>query len=160
MGHEVIIYGVIESVMHFNNLLVQQENNRSVLGNLPATDEWPWLTRSMFTVPESYPRGIYHTPVIHFGLSMKDDAPAPLASTVDGRPEWPMRDRECVDGWIARFEALLRKLYWIGANVHISTEFETPRVLYYTATTAAINKMIADDPQPIQEWDFRIAFVP
>lgn len=98
MGHEVIIYGAIECAWHFDQMQLQQSHNKSVLGNLPTTDEWPWLTRSMFTLPDCYPQGIYQTPVIHFGLSMKDGVPRDSCTIESSEPVWPMRERECVDG--------------------------------------------------------------
>jgi hypothetical protein len=75
MGHQVIIYGMIECPAAGDHLRPLKKHNETVISGLPAEDQWPWLTRSMFALPGNWPQGTYLEQIIHFGLSMKDDPP-------------------------------------------------------------------------------------
>ena len=164
MGHQVIIYGMVEGAslggQGSRGFRVQQAHNESVIDNLPTDDNWPWLTRAMFALPGSNPLGTYREQIIHFGLSIKDRPPISPNSAYDPEHGWPKADRKCVYGWIEKFEHLLRKLFWYGADVHVSTEFEPDRVFCYTPTKAAFDKMISENPQPIDEWELSITNIP
>ena len=157
MGHQVIIYGMIEGVSFsekHKHLL--PDHNENVINELPSDDSWPHLTRSMFALPEKGAQGRYQAQIIHFGLSMKDEPPLSPSAAYDPQHGWPKKDRQSVYGWLAKFENVLRRLYWYGANVHATTDFEPDRVFYYTPTEAAVEKMIADDSQTINEWELKI----
>ncbi len=160
MGHQVVIYGMIEGPAAGDRSRALKEHNETAIERLPAEDEWPWLTRSMFALPGGWPQGTYREQIIHFGLSMKDDPPLCPRSEYDPAKGWPRTDRQCVYGWIDKFEHLLRQLFWFGASVHITTDFEPDRVFYYTPTKAAFDKMIADNPRAIDEWELTIAKMP
>jgi hypothetical protein len=121
-----------------------QERNAATLADLPVEDKWPWLVRGMFALPGSWPEGTYRTQVIHFGASLKDEP----------------RDRSCWDLWLGKFESLLRKLYWLSATVHLQTEFEPDRVFRWLPTRRAIDLMVAEPPQPIDEWEFLVQYMP
>ncbi len=157
MGHQVIIYGIIEGISftekHTNSL---PDHNEKVINKLPSEDSWPYLTRSMFALPVKGAEGTYQTQVIHFGLSIKDEPPLSPSDAYDPKHGWPQKDRQSIYGWMAKFEKVLRNLYWYGANVHVSTDFEPDRVFYYTPTEAAVDKMVAADPQTINEWELKI----
>jgi hypothetical protein len=138
VGHEVIVFGSIEGA----DAERLKALNAAVLAELPAEDEWPWLVRGMFALPAGWPHGAYRSQVIHFGASLKDEP----------------QDRACWDGWVRKFEALLRRLYWRSATLHLATEFEHERVFRWLPTTAAVDRMVGDPPQPVQEWE-RSVFV-
>jgi hypothetical protein len=132
MGHEVVIFGSIEGADPERLRAL----NLAALGSLPAEDEWPWLIRGMFALPAEWPQGTYRSQVIHFGASLKDE------------PE----DRSCWDRWLSKFEALLRRLYWWTATLHLVTEFEPERVFRWRPDAGAVDRMISDPPQPVEEW--------
>jgi hypothetical protein len=144
MGHEVIIYGKIEGLFRIGEVhRMLQERNEAVLAELPEEDEWPRLVRGMFALPAPWPDGTYLSQCIHFGASFKDD---PL-------------DRSCWDGWIGKFETLSSRLFWIAATVHLETEFESHRIFTWLPTSASINLMTAEDPQPVHEWERKVHVV-
>ncbi|MGB1221756.1 MAG: hypothetical protein ACPG43_09460, partial [Alcanivoracaceae bacterium] len=81
------------------------EHNARALAALPDADGWPFLCREMFSVPgDDVLTGQYQTQVIHFGMSYR---------AVEY--EW--------EHWLAKFEALLKDMYWVTAVVHLETEF-------------------------------------
>lgn len=137
MGHEATVFGCIEGATwrseDYDRL---QRLNAAVLAELPAEDEWPWLVRGMFALPAGWPQGTYRSQIIHFGASLKDDP-------------W---DRSCWDTWLGKFEALLGRLYWFSAVVHLQTEFEPDRLFRWLPTAAAVDRMVADTPRCVQEW--------
>lgn len=105
MESESIVYGSIRdwpsdspSESRLRRLLNQQ-----VLEALPAGDAWPFLGREMFSCCQRPGSGLYQTQVIHFGASYQ---------TIEY--EWKL--------WVAEFEALLKRLYWASAVVHLETE--------------------------------------
>ncbi|MDQ7985768.1 hypothetical protein QYS36_12565 [Pseudomonas sp. G34] len=77
--------------------------NKQVLDALPSGDAWPFLGREMFSCCQQPGSGLYQTQVIHFGASYQ---------TIEY--EWKL--------WVAEFEALLKRLYWASAVVHLETE--------------------------------------
>ena len=82
--------------------LLRRASNRQVLDSL-AHEPWDFLGRQMFACQQLPERGLYQTQVIHFG-----------ASYANIEYEWSL--------WIEQFEALLRRLYWSSAVVHLTTE--------------------------------------
>lgn len=133
MGHEVIVFGCIEGADPER----LQAINVAALADLPDDDGWPWLVRGMFSLPAGWPRGTYRSHVIHFGGSLKDEP----------------QDRTCWDAWLSKFEALLGRMCWWSATLHLVTEFEPERVFRWLPTTAAVNRMVGDPPQPVEEWE-------
>lgn len=77
--------------------------NRRVLDSLPGGEAWPFLGREMFSRCEQSGAGLYQTQIIHFGASYQAI-----------EYEWSL--------WVEQFEALLRRLYWASAVVHLETE--------------------------------------
>lgn len=133
MGHEVIIFGCINGA----DAAHLHAKNAAVIAALPAEDEWPFLVRGMFALPERWPFGTYRAHVIHFGASFKDEP----------------SDHAVWDTWLGKFEAVLRRLYWWSATLHLQTEFEAARVYEWLPTTAALHLMVGDQLQPVQEWE-------
>ena len=137
MGHEAILYGCIEGIAwRRDQYRLLQDRNAAVLLSLPTDDVWPWLVRGMFALPASGPQGTYRQQVIHFGASLADDPFDPAL--------W--------DGWLAKFEGLLRQLYWLSAVVHLETESDPPRAWRWRPTDAALARLGTEDPAPFDDW--------
>lgn len=115
MDQESIVYGCIK-----NNLpsLAEAERiriNREAMLSLPHADEWPFLSQEMFAIPQpESPSANYCTDVMHFGASYK---------AVEY--EW--------DQWIAQFESLLSKMFWVSATVHLETELSGTHTFIWEA---------------------------
>lgn len=77
------------------------------LAALPPEDEYPPLTRNMFslTSPDYRTPGTYKYVVVHFGLAIKDI-----------REDW--------DTWLDKFECFLELLEWDWARLHLDLERE------------------------------------
>lgn len=104
MDQESIVYGCIKDVVDGQDNTQRLEINRKAMLSLPSIEDWPLVSREMFSLP-SYQDGhkTYQTEVIHFGASYK---------AVEY--EWSQ--------WIEQFEALLSRMYWVSATVHLETE--------------------------------------
>lgn len=117
MGHETVVHGYIRGATraqgaHFYDL---HPPNRAVIDGLPDEDDWPFLSRAMFACPgERSDQGRYRTQLIHFGATLKEV-----------EADW--------DEWIAKWENLLRRLYWTEARVYRETEFGDCRVFTWSA---------------------------
>ncbi|MBF7731596.1 hypothetical protein [Pseudomonas sp. N040] len=107
MEIESIVYGFIRDWPADNpeSCRRRRETNRSVLQSLPAGDDWPFLGRDMFACCAQPGPGLYQTQVIHFGASYQAI-----------EYEWKL--------WVQEFEALLGRLYWGSAVVHLETELK------------------------------------
>ena len=108
MNHESVVYGCIKDMLVSHNpeqSRCHREKNREVLMALPSIEEWPLLSREMFSMPvPGLDINDIHTDVMHFGSSYKSV-----------EYEW--------QHWIDQFEALLKDMYWVSATVHLETEF-------------------------------------
>lgn len=106
MDQETIVYGIIKDVAS-NDPAFQVRSrlvNCDALLDLNEVDTFPYLTSSMFSIPEEdLEHGTYQTQVIHFAASYQ---------AVEYH--W--------EQWMAKFEALLKKMYWVSATVHLETE--------------------------------------
>lgn len=104
MDQESIVYGCIKDTSDMTADIVRRNCNRDAMLSLPKAGEWPFLCQEMFSLPapEVLP-GSFQTDVIHFGAAYK---------AVEY--EW--------DQWVAQFEALLSRMYWVSATVHLETE--------------------------------------
>ena len=104
MDQESIVYGCIKDVASSLGVPERVRANREAMLSLPHADEWPFISQEMFAIPQvEMASNSYQTEVMHFGASYK---------AVEY--EW--------DQWIAQFEALLSKMYWVSATVHLETE--------------------------------------
>lgn len=115
MDQESIVYGCIKDVALYHEQAERRRVNREALLTLPEPAEGLFLTRDMFAIPgPDASAGHYQTDVMHFGASYR---------AVEY--EW--------DEWIKTFEALLRKMYWVSATVHLETELNGIHTFSWTS---------------------------
>ncbi len=104
MSSESIVYGCIKELILPDKNTQRRESNRRALNDLPSVEQWPFLYKEMFAAPEhGFTLDGIQTEVTHFG-----------ASYFGVEYEWR--------GWIDSFEALLEKMYWVSAVVHLETD--------------------------------------
>ena len=104
MDRESIVYGCIKDIACSGDDEQRRICNRAAMLHLPKAEDWSWLCQEMFSIPRIQ-RGEdrYLTEVIHFGASYRGI-----------EYEW--------GNWMESFEALLERMYWISAVVHLETE--------------------------------------
>ena len=140
MGQEGLVFGMIEGPAYrTDNYRYLQARNSDVINSLsvPENDEWPWLNRSVFALPGPCPQGTYRNQVIHFGLSDKYDPP----------------ENSHEQQWLAKFEEVLRKLFWLKAQAIFTYESHYENSLYvWSPTNEAINAIVSDEPTPVHRW--------
>ena len=105
MESESIVYGCIRDWPSESSAesRLRRQINSQVLAELPSGDAGSFLGREMFAACLQPSAGLYQTQVIHFGASYRSV-----------EYEWSL--------WVAQFEALLKRLYWTSAVVHLETE--------------------------------------
>jgi len=115
MDQESIVYGCIKDYGQGANRAERRRANREAMLSLPSGDDWLLLHKDMFAIPsvEDW-SGQYQTEVMHFGASYR---------AVEY--EW--------EQWIASFENLLRKMYWVSATVHLETELSGTHTFNWTS---------------------------
>ena len=163
MGHEIIIFGSIQGLVGRNDWA--RKRNESAIAGLPVEDEHPWFNRDLFSFAENRPMGIYQTQVFHFGLSMKDGPPLIRDGSYESGyhpiENWRNAKRRSVTEWIQKFENLLRKMFWFGADVFIETEFEPTRLFSYElAPDAHLPNIENATPVPDQQWLINVIAIP
>jgi hypothetical protein len=142
MGHRNTLSGHIQEAWYVRGsdrgIRRLWHHNRRVLRSLPNDDDWPYLGRRMFAATPLFNSGLvdfltptYRGPVIYFGGSFSSIF------------EW--------SEWLAKFEALLRRLYWEHAVVVLVTEWMGQHHYRWKAKTDFFD---ADAPKPITEWTF------
>jgi hypothetical protein len=108
MTQESVVYGCIKDMVFTTDMEEtrrRRQVNRRVLLALPSVEDWPLLSREMFVMPsETLVVDDLHTDVVPFGSSYRGI-----------EYEW--------EQWLSRFEAILRRMYWVAATVHLETEF-------------------------------------
>lgn len=102
MDQESVVYGCIKD-MSFGNDAERRAVNREAMLSLPTKDGGPFLCQEMFSLPGGELESGCFTEVMHFGSSYRAI-----------EYEW--------EQWIAKFEELLGKMYWVSATVHLETE--------------------------------------
>ena len=105
MESESIVYGCIRDwpSADLEQCRQRRANNLAAVQALPQGEAWPFIGREMFSFCRDEDLGLYQTQVIHFGASY---------GAIEY--EWNL--------WIEAFEALLKRLYWASAVVHLDTE--------------------------------------
>ena len=133
MDQESIVYGCIKDSAYLRDESIHRQANRQALLNLPPANEWPLISREMFSIPALAPTsGQYQTEVLHFGASYKAI-----------EYEW--------EQWIADFETLLRSMYWVSATVHLETELSGTHTFVWNSLTDA-HQPGSQDMQIHCEW--------
>lgn len=136
MGHESVVYGcIVGAGWKVTDRGRLQRLNRAEMIALPETDEWPFLTRSMFAIPDdACLAGTYRSQPIHFGATFK-------------AIEWNW------DEWLVKFESLLARLFWHDVYLHLKTELTVGNYDYhYVATDHLENFYDHEPPRPASRW--------
>jgi hypothetical protein len=144
MGHRTTISGHIQELWYVNANERQNrwllESNSRVIDSLPIEDDFPPLSRRMFSFSPLSPSGrgelltsTYRGRVIYFGGS--------FSSIFDGWEEW-----------LTKFENLLRRLYWEHAAVVLITEYLGNYFYHWDAFVPDYD--FISRPEPIQKWRF------
>jgi hypothetical protein len=135
MGSESILTGHIEGASEFLQTPYFNKANRHVLSSLSNTDTWPFLTRDLFALAND--EHIYRTQIITFGTSYK------------------MIERSWGE-WLAKFEELLRKLFWIKCDVYLQTEIVGDFHYQWVVLESEIERISNESLplSPIQAWNF------
>jgi hypothetical protein len=144
MGISVVIHGFIETSGVGRDERTQRvhRHNCEVIGALPEfDDEWPFITRSMFSIPvlgSSQDVALrvpqYESIVIAFGGSYKN-----------------MYLLEA--DWIRKFEHLLSRLCWDGACVY--NDFSGISYTWDVDVKEMIKNRAQDIPCPPTKWSFK-----
>ncbi len=105
MESESIVYGCIRDWPSESSAesRVRRQIKIHVLAEIPAGAARSVHGREMLAASQHPSAGLYQTQVIHFGASYRSI-----------EYEWSL--------WVAQFEALLKRLYWTSAVVHLETE--------------------------------------
>jgi len=100
---ESVVYGCIKNIIG-DELNQHRRHNRDVMQTLPSAETWSLVNREMFALNELGASDVgLSTEVVHFGACYQGV-----------EHEWRY--------WLEQFEALLRKMYWVSATVHLETE--------------------------------------
>ena len=136
MGHETIVHGCIQgSTFTTSEYRKLQNFNIEVIGKLPTKDEYPFLSKSMFSIPgQIYDEGTYRSQVIHFGGSIKG---------------LEFGDEKV---WIEKMETLLKKLYWFSAVAYIETEMDGEYKYSWLAENVIPNSYSSENPRTTNLW--------
>lgn len=141
MSHESIVYGFIggSGFVPAPMCEMMRKHNKRILTRLPEFDEFPYLTRGMFSCPrQGEDQGTFVTQVIHFGGSVNflvfNEVPI----------------------WIEKFERLLARLYWIEATAHIWPDYIDGCYQYWWHCDGAIiDSYRSGKPSPTNLWQRR-----
>lgn len=140
MDQESIVYGIIRNVVSSDPAFQVKSGlvNCDALLELNDVDTFPYLTSSMFSIPQEEPeQGTYQTQVIHFAASYQ---------AVEYH--W--------EQWMAKFEALLKRMYWVSATVHLETELSGKHTFFWESPGAF--HAPSEELSVRCEWEQELAF--
>ena len=140
MGHETIVHGYIEgSTFKTDDYRALQTKNIAILEELPVQDEYPFLTRGMFSTPgQNYDEGTHRVQVIHFGGSIKG---------LESGDELL---------WVKKLEKLLKKMYWFSAKAYIVTEIDGEYIYSWAVDGEIISSYSGEAPLPTSKWELKV----
>lgn len=126
---ESIVYGVIRNIPSGDDAQAQRHlrANWKAIESLPVGDmaDWPVLSRDMFAMPsKDIITGTFHTQVMHFAASYRAI-----------EYEW--------ERWLREFEALLERMYWLSATVHLETELAGKHAFHWHSSQTGHEPMSA-----------------
>ncbi|GAB2189941.1 hypothetical protein [Sessilibacter sp. MAH2] len=137
MEFESLVYGCIIDSKRLD--AERREINRKAMLELPSQDEWQFLAREMFSLPQPSPElDTVNNEVFHFGASYRGI-----------EYEW--------QSWIAQFEQLLSKMYWVSAKVHLETVLSGSHTFTWE-TSGDFHTPGSGDMQVQCEWSREDAF--
>ncbi len=145
MDQESIVYGIIKDIAMAPEQDAQHRRmvNGGCLLDLPQSFDAssPFLCGDMFTLPGmDIFSGSYHTQVIHFGASYR---------AVEY--EWEL--------WMAKFEDLLKQMYWVSATVHLETELSGKHTFNWEPTRVGCHTPNSGELRVKCEWEREAAFL-
>ncbi len=116
MDSEAIIYGCIKDCIARADARERLRANHEAIAALPSAETWPLISREMFGASRnaqllSGPQ----TEVVHFGAAYQGI-----------EYEWEL--------WMREFEALLARMFWVSATVHLETELSGTHSFYWEST--------------------------
>lgn len=137
MSQETIVYGFIEGATwkspEYRRL---QMANLVALNALPESDEFPPITRGMFSCTPLESSGTFRAQVLHFGGSING------------------LDFDAVPQWISKFEAVLSTLYWFEATAHVWTDYiDGAYQFWWKIGEKSLATYHNGDPQPTINWN-------
>lgn len=151
MSHEAIVFGIIVGPLIKPKDRKEgvdprrpQMLNEVAIRSLPSDDDWPWIDKSIFSLPGPNPEGTFRCQVIHFGFSIKDDPNNYSKGEADYQKFW--------DTLINKFEGVLRSLYWSSVRLYFESDFEQRKEITWQASESAWERMGSDPPQPVTDW--------
>ena len=124
MQEESVVYGCIKDAVYRPDGVDRIKANREAMNSLPSAES----SSSQLAGDISQ-----HTEIVHFG--------APYQGI---EYEWQM--------WIEQFEALLRKMYWVSAYVHLETEMSGVHSFIWESIEAEYHSPGSDDIRLRCEW--------
>lgn len=132
MDQESIVYGCIKDTA-LDNVAERRRVNRDAMISLPPVETWPVLSREMFSAQDQQTEdSSLQSEVMHFGASYQGV-----------EYEWKH--------WMEQFEALLKKMYWVSATVHLETEMSGTHSFVWE-TNKGQHEPGSDDIQIRCEW--------
>jgi hypothetical protein len=139
MAHLSIIFGYIEGSPYYTEYpkayRTLQEHNTKVIHSLPEKDSYPALSMGMF-----------HTPDLNNGTVVFRHQVITFGSSISGIEFGDIPE------WIEKFEALLARLFWYEAEVHIKTDIRGILRLSWKADDSIHSYYHKGDPQPTTIW--------
>lgn len=138
MSDPNILTGYIEEALpkyQSDNAFFHRAND-AVLDALPAEDEWPPVCRSLFSATgEDWLHGSHRGQrLIHFAgrFNYFGDELGP---------------------WLDKFESLLRRLYWLRAELFVLESWKNPPLcLRYEVVPGTVEVYASSAPQPPNAW--------
>lgn len=140
MDQETIVYGIIKDVPSNDHAFLTRSRlaNCEAILSLEEFDSFPYLTSGMFSIPsEELEQGTYQTQVIHFAASYQ---------AVEYH--W--------EQWMAKFEALLKRMYWVSATVHLETELSGKHTFIWESPSSY--HAPSDELSVRCEWEQEVSF--